>query len=200
MPLNQRIPVIVSLIILITAISATAEAKSVYVIADTTATPSPLQAYDIQGSSLVYQATHSLSRAAAVGLAIDADSDSGFLFVTFEATNIIETIEVDAETMVSVGTVTAPGASDLAGIVADHGRSKLYVIDRETSNLYVYSWNAVTKELTLDLPDPYYVELEDCYQGYGLALDEENNRLYVADNTTNVKYYDTNDPDWPKLG
>ena len=74
----------------------------------------------------------------------------------------------------------------------------MYVIDRGENNLYIYSWDAVTRELTLDLPAPYYVELQDCHEGYGLALDEENGRLYVGDNTMTVKYYSTND--WAKLG
>jgi len=74
----------------------------------------------------------------------------------------------------------------------------VYVIDRGENNLYIYSWDAVTRELTLDLPAPYYVELQDCHEGYGLALDEENGRLYVGDNTMTVKYYSTND--WAKLG
>ena len=184
---------VLSLILLCTTFEEV-DGRSVYVIADTDAYPSVLQAYEIQGSSLVHQATRNLSREWAIDVAIDAESE--LLFVTFEASNEIEL--VSAKTLEHVDSVTAPGADNLAGIVVDSGKSKVYIIDREENDLYVYSWNPATRELTLDLPYPYYVELEDCYQGYGLALDEANQRLYVGDNTNTVKYYSTNS--WSKLG
>ena len=40
--------------------------------------------------------------------------------------------------------------------------------------------------------------MTDCEDGYGLALDEANQILYVGDATSTVKYYDTNN--WTKLG
>jgi len=46
--------------------------------------------------------------------------------------------------------------------------------------------------LTPDFPDSYYVQLQDCSKGYGIALDEENELLYVADNTDSIKYYSVN--------
>ena len=179
----------------------TGRGESVYVINDTE--DSKLQAYEIDGPNLVYQAnytcvTDTSGGMGAVGLGID-DSDTGqFLFVTFEGLDAIEV--VDATSLKYVGTVEAPQASNLAGITMDTSKGKLYIIERETSHLYVYSWDAENKVLTLDYGYPYYVALEGCYQGYGLALDQENGRLFVGDNTTTVKYYDTNDPNWAKLG
>jgi len=203
MSLKKTILLIVSSIIVTTAIAATAKARSVYVIADTRISPgdSPIiQAYRIQDSNLVYQADYNSVHPYAVGLALDADSE--FLFITHEYAaaqipgNQIEI--VNAKTLEYVDTFA--GATNLAGIVVDQGKQKVYTMQRLTNDLFVYSWNPIEKELTPDLPYPYCIELVDCDEAYGLALDESNNRLYVADNTTTVKYYDTNDPNWSKLG
>ena len=185
------------LTILVLTIYETTYAKSVYVINDTGS--SEMQAYKVEDANLVYQTDyHFVSEVwGPVGLAIDESGYGQFLFATFESKNEIELI--NAKTMQYVDTVTAPQANNLAGIVVDKDKSKVYIINRETNHLYVYSWNRMTKELTLDFPSPYYVELQDCFQGYGLALDYENDRLYVADNTTTVKCYDANDPNWSKL-
>ena len=176
-----------------------AKADSVYVIENTEI--SRLQAYKIEGDSLIYQTDYicendPIGLTGAVGLALDNSTEGQFLFVTFEGMNEIEL--VNAKSMRYVDTVDAPQANNLAGIIVDQERSKLYVIRRTTNYLYSYTWDRINKKLTLDLPEPYYVELEDCYQGYGLAYDEENDRLFVGDNTTTVKYYDPND--WSKLG
>ena len=191
------------LLMFVCTILGIAKAKSVYVINDTV--ESELQAYKIDGTNLIYQVGYTCrfdpaGLTGAVGLALDESEYGAFLFVTFEGENDIEL--VDAKTMEYLDIVEAPdpyGNLNLSGIVLDKSRRKLYVIDRQTNHLYVYSWNAEERNLTLDYGDPYYVELADCYQGYGLALDEENSRLYVGDNTTTVKYYDANDVNWGKI-
>lgn len=94
-------------------IAGTVSAKSLYVIASWDSNPNPINAYDIQGGTLVYQSTGYVPShgAGAMGLALDTDSKR--LFVTYEASNIIEMI--DAETFVVLGSQTAVGASNLAG-------------------------------------------------------------------------------------
>ncbi|MDH4240780.1 MAG: hypothetical protein OEW48_14570, partial [Phycisphaerae bacterium] len=193
---KKHILTILSLIILAASASVT-EAKSVYVINDTDA--SEMRAYKVEDSNLVYQIDyHFVSEAwGPVGLTIDESDYGQFLFATFESGNEIELI--NAKTMQYVDTVETPQANNLAGIVVDKGKSKVYAVKRYTNHLYIYSWNRISKELTLDIPYPHYVDLQDCYESYGLALDEENDRLYVADNTTTVKCYDANDPNWSKL-
>ena len=175
------------------------QAKSVYVISDTDG--KEIRVYKVDDTNLMQQEkVYYTSLSGPVGLSIDETDYGDFLFVTFEGQNEIELI--DAKTMQYIDMVEAPdpyGTLNLAGIVVDKNKSKIYVINRRTSHLYVYSWDAENRELTLDLPDPYYVELEDCNKGYGLAFDYENDRLYVADNTTTVKCYDANDPNWSKL-
>jgi len=173
---------------------AAAQAKSLYVIDNINASPTPISAYDIQGTSLVYQTTHNVPSYAggAVGLGIDTDSE--FLFVTYEFTNKIELI--NAKTMQSEGTATAPNASDLAGIVVDQGKSKVYTMDRDTNHLYVYTWDAANKTLTLD--GGAYVSLANVSKAHGIALDETNGRLYVGDRTKTVRYFDTTN--WAEQG
>ncbi len=196
---NKHTLSILLLTILAIGYTETAQAKSVYVVNDTET--SEIQAYKVEDSNLVYQTDYvcqsdTPGATGAVGLAIDESEYGKFLFVTFEGKNEIEL--VDAKLMRYEDIIEAPQANNLAGLVFDEAKDKVYIIDRTTNHLYVYSWDAEIRELTLDYDDPYYIELEDVYQGYGLALDEENERLYVGDNTNNVKYYDTND--WLKKG
>jgi len=194
---------ILSLIFLVVSTTA---GRSVYVINDTT--NSQLQAYKIEDANLIWQAnyvckTETVVGIGAVGLAVDESEYGEFLFVTFEGESEIEL--VNAKTMQYVDMVTAEGSANLAGIVADQNKSKVYTMERYTNHLYSYSWDPSTKTLTPDFNDPYYIELQGMEYlppkgAFGIALDEENDRLYVADNTTDVKYYDTNDPNWSKLG
>ncbi|MFC1989716.1 PKD domain-containing protein [Chloroflexota bacterium] len=171
-----------------------AQGKSLYVIADIAGNPTPIQAYSIQPAPtyLGYQATSGVPRYAggAVGLAID--TDSAILFVTYEVSNKIQL--VDATTMADEGSITAPNASNLAGIVVDQGNQKVYTVDRNTNHLYVYSWNATTKTLTNDITtSPYYISLPGVSNAHGLALDELNDLLYVGGEvaTSNVRVFST---------
>ncbi|MHC4633445.1 MAG: hypothetical protein ACYS9C_19540 [Planctomycetota bacterium] len=171
-------------------------ARSVYVISDTEA--SKMQAYKVEDANLVYQIDyHFVSETwGPVGIAIDESEHGEYLFVTFEGDNIIEL--VNAKTMEYVDVATTPGATNLSGIEMNMSKNKLYAVNRYTNHLYSYSWNPATKILTPDFNDPYYIELEGLVYGipkgaFGIALDEENDLLYVADNTDEIKYYDTND-------
>ncbi len=178
---------VAALAILTLAFFGNGYAKSVYVIANINQSPTPIQAYDIQGSQVVYQATYSVPYFGwgAVGLAIDTDSKT--LFVTYEQSNTIQLL--DATTMTDLGTTTAPGASNLAGIVVDEELQKVYTVDRYTNKLYVYSWDAGTATLTLDAQ----YNLPGVTSAYGIALDETNDVLYVTNGNTTVYYFNTSD-------
>jgi len=186
---------VIALSILTVAMVGTATAKSLYVISDITGDPTPIQAYDIQPGPayLVYQTTHNVPRYAMGAVDITIDTDSGFLFVTYEG-SIYEpsTIEIiDGATMTSQGTITAPGAGNLAGIVVDQHKQKVYTVDRNTDNLYVYSWDATAKTLTLDVQ----IDLSGVSYAQGLAFDEVNNLLYVGEMTAtnNIRVFSTAD-------
>ena len=161
--------------------------KSVYVIANINQSPTPIQAYDIQGNTIVYQATYSVPYHGwgAVGLGIDTDSKT--LFVTYESSNIIQLL--DATTMTDLGSTTAPGASNLAGIVVDEDLQKVYTVNRYSNKLYVYSWDAGTTTLTLDAQ----YNLPGVTSAFGIALDGINDILYVASASTTVYYFNTSD-------
>jgi uncharacterized repeat protein (TIGR01451 family) len=116
------------------------------------------------------------------------DSDYGYVFVTYEYSGDIQLLE--ATTMADAGIVTAPDASNLAGIVYDHENSLLYCVDRRTNNLYVYNWWPDTAMLTHVPGSPF--TLEDA-SAYGIALDEIDDLLYVGNATNTVTVYSTSD-------
>ena len=181
---------------LLCAMHGLALAKSVYVIAGINSYPNtPIRAYNINpDGTLTYQAEYGVPAYAggAVGLAIDTASET--LFVTYEVSNVIQL--VDARTMTGIGSVTAPGAYDLAGIVMDEKKNLLYTVDRYSSNLYVYRWDATTKTLTL-VAQPTLENLGG-YGAFGIGLDKANNHLYVANFTNVLNYYRTNN--WALAG
>ena len=183
--LRKWLPVWVVLSVWVTAMTGTAQAKSVYLLANTNAQEAPVQAYDIQGDQVVYQQTVDTNFGwGSVGLAIDTDSKT--LFVTRESFGTVQLL--DAETFENLGVVTAPQASNLAGIVVDQKKQKIYAVDRGTNKLYVYFWDSATKTLTLE--GASYKQLE--YSGaYGLALDETQDVLYVTYYSNTIHYYET---------
>jgi len=177
--------------ILATAVTKTASAKSLYVIADIKGASEdrtqPVQAYDIGvDGTLLFQAQHDIphSMLGAVGMAID--SDSGYVFITYEASGEIQFIE--ATTMTDAGTVTAPDAMDLAGIVYDHENSLLYCVDRGKSKLYVYNWWPETATLTHASGSPFTLNNATAF---GIALDEIDDLLFVANASNSITVYST---------
>jgi uncharacterized repeat protein (TIGR01451 family) len=196
--LTTKIRIIASILLLTLCVSSMvgfATAKSLYGIASINQSPSPVQAYDIQaGGTLVYQATYGVPYYAGGAVGLGIDSSAAVLFVTYEVSNVIQLL--NAVTMTSLGTTTAPGASNLAGIVVDQGKNKVYTVDRNTNHLYVYNWNPTTKILSLDLTaggGDGIVDLTGVTDSYGLALDETNDLLYVGNNVAsgNVKVFST---------
>ena len=184
---------LLAIAMLTTAVTKTAMAKSLYVIADikgsSTDRTQPVQAYDIGiDGTLTFQAQHDIphSMLGAVGMAID--SDYGYVFITYEASGDIQLIE--ATTMIDAGITTAPDASDLAGIVYDHKNSLLYCVDRGKNNLYVYNWFPDTATLIQTPGSPF--SLQNAF-AYGIALDEIDDLLYVASARNTITVYSTSD-------
>ncbi|MCK5509373.1 MAG: PKD domain-containing protein [Desulfobacterales bacterium] len=177
---------VLAIAMFMTAFPATATAKSLYVNRDLNAN-SPIRAYDIQTPSsgcLVFQQDSTPTRYGGVGLAIDTDSE--ILFVTFELSGTLDI--VNAKTLAILGQVTAPGANNLAGIVVDQEKQKVYTVQRGSGTLYVYDWDATSKILTLETQ----LSLPNTSDAYGIALDEVNKILYVSDmSNKQVEYYDT---------
>ncbi|WP_190303145.1 MULTISPECIES: DUF11 domain-containing protein [Methylomonas] len=172
-------------------LTGAASAKSLYVIANINANPTPIRTYDIQGATnyLVFQSQTTIPGRAGGAVGLGIDTTHAKLFVTYEVSNVIQLI--DATNFADLGFTSAPGASNLAGIVVDQGKNKVYTVDRETNHLYVYSWNSATNTLTLD--GGAFKTLTGVSRANGIALDESRGRLYIGDrDSTTVRYYDTN--------
>ena len=209
-----------SLIVFIAAFSNTTNAKSVYAITDHgyhdgVPAASKISAYDINSTQIDWQTTLELDMQeyptgvglGPVALAIDTDSD--YLFVTHESMQG-PTIYypcrgvqlIDSETMLDLGWTNAPNSVDIAGIAYDRENKKLYAADRNGLRILIYSWNP---NRTLSCDDELTIT-DQSGQGEltgltacGLALDEEENLLYVTFinghyAATNVVYcYSTDD-------
>jgi len=130
--------------------------------------------------------TGTAGTATAKSLYLAMDSASGYLFVTYEDSNVIQVI--NARTAADEGIATAPGAVNLAGIVYDHDKRLLYCAERGSNKLYVYDWNATTKTLTNMTGSPFTLAYGSTY---GIALDEINDRLYAATHSNMIRVYNT---------
>ncbi len=163
------------------------QAKSVYLIANIDADPTPLRTYDLQSAPLYlqFQAEQLIPNLAsgAVGLAVDSKNKK--LFITYENGNRIQIL--DAETFRDLGYAVASGAVDLAGIVVDQGRSRVYAAERGTNRLHIYDWNSSANQLTAVAGSP--MALPQITSAFGLALDEGRSRLFIADSNSTALYY-----------
>ncbi len=192
----------VTLSILVIAMTGVVSGKSVYLVGTWYDDPAPINAYEIGsgGYPLSYQATYEVEshRWGPMGLAIynDPDGDDDFsdaqIFVTYEGSNIIEVFS--AVDFSDLGTITAVGASDLAGIVVDQEKRLVYTVDRWTKNLYVYDANGFAPQGTL----PIVLDELDGWGAVGLALDEVRDWLFVTDGDGSVHYFHT--ATWAQVG
>ncbi|HRT97832.1 MAG TPA: PKD domain-containing protein, partial [Planctomycetota bacterium] len=157
----------------------TAAGKSLYVIKDLN-DDGPVQAYDIgltPGSPVLQRESGPIGFGP-VGMAVD--DASGTLFITIEGKGAVWLM--DAVTLRMLGSVATPGACNLAGVAFDSATQQLYAVDRNSNQLYVYTWDAMYRVLA------YYqtVALPEVSGAMGLAWDEANGLLLVADATTTV--------------
>ncbi len=187
-------------------------AKSVYAITDHYA--GTLKAYKIDGDQLQYQeADVNVTNYAYGPVDVTIDSNLELLFITYEDAGKI--VWVNAKTLQQEGFTDLSGApcyaGNLAGIVADEAKQRVYVVGRDSYKLYILAWSTSQKKLILMDPEdpnqPYssgdpYVSLTDLGSDFawGISLDENTRRLYVGNDTTNVHIYDANDPNWTHLG
>ena len=173
-------------------LSAVGQAKSVYVIGNTET--SSLLTYTVGDNELLLQHESNCSRQYAIDLAVDDSALGTFLFVTYEYCSFIQII--DAKRMVLIDDIALPQPAELAGIVYDSTRKKVYTVDRSSRRLYAFAWDARTLSLEPDFEPPYYIELEGidpADRAVGIALDEAKGYLYVSDVTDTVKYYTVSD-------
>ncbi len=172
-----------------------ANGHSLYVVKDIN-TNLVVRAYDTQPapSYLEFQADSPQGRRWGLGLAISTIvPTTPTLFVTIHSSRWIDVL--DATTLRIIAQVEAPGGVDLAGIAADQHRRRIYAMDRHSPRLFSFSWDPTNRVLTAE----GMVELPGVDHGYGIALDEIHDWLFVADPRTNVVRY-FNIGDWTEAG
>lgn len=166
--------------------------KSLYVNIDINT--SPIRAYAILPSPayLTAQASSIQTGPGGVGLAIDSTSRT--LLATYEGSTVIKAL--DARTLKPLAESAArTDATSFAGIVFDEHAQRLYVVDRSTSHLFVYTWDPAAKALAAQGGAN---TLAGVSAAHGIALDETRDLLYVADLTSEVKVFHTGD--WSPAG
>jgi fimbrial isopeptide formation D2 family protein/uncharacterized repeat protein (TIGR01451 family) len=187
--LRRALAVFVLLFALATA--GTAVAKSMYVIGSIINfdAPIPVHVYDIGSDGLVtYQTEFGAPFIGAGMRGIAMDSDTGYLFSTYEDSGFV--LVTNAVTLTKRTVLSIPHATNLAGIVYDHQRKLLYIAECGRDLLYVLSWDSLTGALTPVLGSPFTLEGAMIY---GIALDEYSDLLYVASPSQGIAVYSTSD-------
>jgi uncharacterized repeat protein (TIGR01451 family) len=184
---------ILSLILLIGGICGTAEAaKSVFIISSHD--DKLAEAFRIEGDGVSFQAMVDITTynqgIGPVGIAVWPQK--GLAFFTYESSPMI--VWSSTNTLKKVSEFNT-GVMNLAGIVVDTTKQKIYVVKRGTANLYVYSWDVAQGTIVLD---GSHILGGGLTGAFGLALDGGNDRLYVSNNSKTARYYDTNT--WAYLG
>ena len=176
-------------ILLLMAAAGTTAAKSMYVVARIVNfdAPIPVHVYDIGPDGLLtYQTEFGAPFIGAGMVGIAMDSDSGYLFSTYEDSGFV--LITNATTLQWRDTLSVQNAESLAGIVYDHQKRLLYCGGHGTDTLYVQSWDPLKGKLTPVLGSPF--TLKDAMI-YGIALDEYNDLLYVASPSHGIAVYST---------
>lgn len=138
--------------------------------------------------TLAYQGTYAFHHASdPSGLAIDAVVNPGenpVIFCTSEFSRGVEVVDPISLTYMAIST----GPNNLAGIDVDDVDNIVYVLRRQSNDLYIYDWDPATQTITqrsgfIDLPNMGY--------GFGLAFDDSRDILWVSDTGNNmVRAYD----------
>lgn len=173
------------------ATAGMATAKSMYVIGKIINfdAPIPIHVYDIGGDGLVtYQAEFGAPFIGAGMVGIAMDSDTGYLFSTYENSGFV--LVTNAVTLTKRTVLSVQYATNLAGIVYDHQKKLLYVAECGKDILYVVSWNSLNGTFTPVLGSPFTLEGAMIY---GIALDEYSDLLYVASPSQGISVYSTSD-------
>ena len=152
-----------------------------------------IMAFNIVNNELVFQENlNLLLTEGPIDMAIDERTDT--IFVSLEKHNAF--VLVKASKLENIKFINFSGASDIAGIVYDYARRKLYGIDRDTNKLYIFRWDEINQTLSVNPASP--VLLENITYGCDLELNGE--ALYVSEygssekfRSSQVKAYDVTD-------
>lgn len=186
-----KIFVLLAAVVCLSSFTATVSAKSLYLLSDIRAFPTPLKVYDIAiNGTLTYQADYSLPKYNGGANNLALDSDSGYMFITYVGFNRI--ILINSKTMIAVPEMVYPTGSynGLEGIAYNHRKKQLYCVDKERNKLWAYNWDSSKILLTPVDGSPFKLQNATAY---GIAIDETKQLLYVANATNKIYAYSTED-------
>lgn len=107
------------------------------------------------------------------------------VFITSEFSGGVEV--VDPRTLTTLGVSSGP--SNLAGIDVHDDSYVVYAVQRMTDDLYLFQYDPVAIAINLITK----IDLPNCSQAMGIALDESRDTLWVADTAAGkVRAYDIN--------
>ena len=107
------------------------------------------------------------------------------VFITSEFSGGVEV--VDPRTLTTLG--VSDGPSNLAGIDVHDDTYVVYAVRRMTDDLYIFQYDP--NAIAINLIDQ--IDLPNCIQAMGIALDESRDTLWVADTAAGfVRAYDIN--------
>ena len=182
--------IILGLCLVILVVGRVQAAKSIFIISKHQE-PSEAQAFITNNNQIEYQTQAGIDTYnqgyGAVANAVWADKE--LMFVTYESSPMV--VWASTKTFEKVGEFNT-GISSCAGIAVDEDKEKIYIIHRDCEDLYIYSFDDSSN--TLILEDQNDLETSSGYiDAWGLALDENNDLLYVSDETHTIHFYDTDD-------
>ena len=176
---------IISFFILTCSVSA----KSMFAIGNMYGAPTTnILSYDLQYGGIQKQEILNIPSHGTGAFDMSIEPYNDLLFISFRNSNVIEVIY--ASLLTSWGFAELEEISNPASIKYDDEANTLYALERNTNKLYPYIWHAHDTTFTFANPfTPYYDELENIVSGQDLAIDKENNLLYVADSSQKYVHY-----------
>lgn len=141
-----------------------------------------------------FQATYALQHSTdPAGIGCDSiPADAPVLFISSEFSAGIEM--VNPLTLEYMGVSSGP--SNIAGVDVDDEDDIVYTLSRGTNDLHIFSWDPVAKSLT----QIAMVDLPGLGMGYGLALDDSRDILWVSDTGNSmVRAYDVDVTSWTDI-
>jgi hypothetical protein len=103
------------------------------------------------------------------------------IFVTSEFSGTVEVFDV--LNFAHLDCISTSG-NDLAGIAMDHDNNILYAIQRQTSTLFGFDWHPGS--MSLSLRPGFPLNIPGVSAAFGMAFDDHEDVLYVADCGTNL--------------
>jgi len=164
--------------------------KSVFIISNHNV-PSKAEAFEIDGDQIYFQSMFEIDNynpgIGAVG--IDIWPEKELMFVTYENSGTVTWSST--KTLQFVGRYDT-GVPNLAGVVVDNEKEKIYIMHRPFADLLIYRYDQGLNTLVYESTQIFKNQSSQNIAGWGLALDEVNDLLYVSTNSKTVYVYDTN--------